>query len=193
MPFTSLIAFDRPLASAIVKGQQGRYYTEGEIAALTQQAYHRGGDDARAATSQQIVEMRVDLEGFRDSAFSKIPVLEKQFQDQLQEALPSLTVEIARRLLAGFEPDASTVNKLCTETLAQLFPERDNLELSLNSRDYAMLTRLSPDWLERYPGLKIREDASLKPGDCLVRSRFGLTDARLDTKLNALSHALAGQ
>lgn len=192
MPFTSLIAFDRPLSSAALRNQQGRFLTEKEIAALTQEAYHRGGDDARAATDQQIVEMRSGLEGLRDGAFSKLTAVEKQFQSQLHHALPSLTVEIARRLLAGYEPDADAVDRICRETLEELFPERENLEVSLSPRDHALLTNLSPDWLTRYPGLRITSDNSLKTGDCLVRSRFGLTDARLQTKLGALQHALTG-
>ena len=34
--------------------------------------------------------------------------------------------------------------------------------------------------------------AFIKRGDCLVRSRFGLIDARQATKLQGLEHALAG-
>ena len=76
------------------------------------------------------------------------------------------------------------------EALAELFPERDNLELVVSVRDAALLEKLNPEWLRRYPALRIRADASLVPGDCQVRSRFGLTDARLQTKLAALEHGL---
>ena len=81
--------------------------------------------------------------------------------------------------------------RLCEEALTEIFPERDNLELSINPRDAALLEKLNPAWLARYPGLRIRAEASLQPGDCQVRSRFGLTDARLATKLTALEHSLA--
>ena len=60
----------------------------------------------------------------------------------------------------------------------------------------ALLARMAPDdpaWLARYPGIRVRSDASLAPGDCLVRSRFGLTDARQDAKLRALVNTLTGQ
>jgi flagellar assembly protein FliH len=83
------------------------------------------------------------------------------------------------------------ISRLCEEALVQIFPERDNLELSVAPRDAALLEKLNPAWLSRYPGLRIRAEAALKPGDCQVRSRFGLTDARIDTKLSALEHSLA--
>jgi flagellar assembly protein FliH len=38
----------------------------------------------------------------------------------------------------------------------------------------------------------MRADAALSPGDCQVRSRFGLTDARQETKLAALERSLTG-
>jgi flagellar assembly protein FliH len=82
------------------------------------------------------------------------------------------------------------VTRICEEALGELFPERQNLELVVSTRDAAMLEKLNPTWLSHYPGLRIRAEASLAPGDCQVRSRFGLTDARLATKLAALEHNL---
>jgi flagellar assembly protein FliH len=83
------------------------------------------------------------------------------------------------------------ISRLCEEALVELFPERENLELAVSPRDAALLEKLHPAWLTRYPGLRIRAEATLLPGDCQVRSRFGLTDARLQTKLTALEHNLA--
>jgi len=65
----------------------------------------------------------------------------------------------------------------------------ENLQAAF-PRDAALLENLRPEWQARYPGLRIRSDAALAPGDCQVRSRFGLTDARLGAKLSALTHSL---
>jgi flagellar assembly protein FliH len=138
-----------------------------------------------------MVEFRADVERFSDEVLGKLGGLEPVLVAQLREALPSLAVEIARRLLAGFEPPAEVVSRLCEEALAELFPERDNLELNLCPRDAALLDELNPSWRQRYPGLVVRTDRALAPGDCQVRSRFGLTDARQQTKLTALAHGLA--
>ena len=110
---------------------------------------------------------------------------------QLREALPGLALEIARRLLAGFEPPPEVIEGLWREALEQLYPERENLELSLCPRDAELLERANPEWRLRYPGLRVRGDAALSAGDCVVRSRFGLTDGRRQAKLTALEHALA--
>ena len=110
---------------------------------------------------------------------------------QLRDALPALALDVARRLLAGFEPAPELLSRLCEEALGSLYPERENLELVVAARDAALLQKLNPEWLQRYPGLRIRAEATLVPGDCLVRSRFGLSDARLQTKVTALQHSLS--
>lgn len=193
MAFAKLIAFDRPLTGAMLPGSKGRAYSEAELAARTEEAYRKGVDATRDAVDQKIVEMRVDMEQLSTGVLAKLSTVETATLQQLREALPALAVDIAKRLLAGYEPPPEMVARLCHEALEQLFPEREGLELSLCPRDAALLEQVSPNWLARYPGLKVKQDANLAPGDCQVRSRFGLTDARQETKLAVLAHGLTGQ
>jgi flagellar assembly protein FliH len=192
MSLAKLIAFDRPLIGAILPGA-GRTFTEAEVNARIEQAYHKGVDAARATVDQKLVEMRVEMQQLSEGVLTKLTSVEASTVAQLREALPALAVDIARRLLAGYEPPAEIVAKLCHEALEQLFPEREGLELSLCPRDAILLEQVNPGWLTRYPGLRVKQDATLLPGDCQVRSRFGLTDARQQTKLTVLSHGLTGE
>jgi len=191
MAFARLIAFDRPLAGAVLPGR-GSVFTEAEVAEKTQAAYRQGVDATRGAADQQMVELRHDIEQLSEGVLKKLASVEPGLLAELRDALPGLAVEISRRLLSGYEPPPEIVAGLCRDALEQLFPEREGLELSLSPRDADLLNSITPDWLVRYPGLRIRSDATLAPGDCLVRSRFGLTDARQQTKLNALAHHLTG-
>ena len=193
MAFAKLIAFDRSLTGAILPGSTSRADSEAEVAARTEEAYRKGVDATRDAVDQKLVEMRVDMEQLSIGVLAKLATVESATLNQLREALPALAVDIAKRLLAGYEPPPEMVAKLCHEALEQLFPEREGLELSLCPRDAALLEQISPNWLARYPGLKVKTDAGLAPGDCQVRSRFGLTDARQETKLAVLAHGLTGQ
>ncbi len=191
MPEAILIAFDRPLSGAATAGQAGRYCSEKELAELEQAAFRRGIDAERAHADQQMVEFRADVGQLSDGLFRKVSTLEASVVAQLNEALPALALEIARRLLAGYEPPAEVVSRLCAEALEELFPERENLELVVSARDEVLLDGIKPAWKQRYPGLRVSCDETLSPGDCQVRSRFGLIDARLGTKLSALSSNLS--
>ncbi len=190
MAIAALVSFDRHLKGAVLPNEKGRHYNEAELAARDKEAYHKGVDAARAKVDQQIVELRADMQHLGDGVFQKLADIEPALVAQLRESLPSLAVEIARRLLAGYEPPPEVIARLCEEALGELFPERENLELVLSPRDAALLEKLSPAWLSRYPGLRQCVEPGLAPGDCQVRSRFGLTDARLQAKLAAFTHGL---
>jgi len=192
MAFVKLISFDRPLAGGVIPGLIGPTFTEAEVAAKTQTAYHAGADAARSAADQQMMEMRSDMEQLSQGVLKKMGEMDGLFLGQLRDALPGIAIDIARRLFADFEPPPEVIERFWREALDQLYPERDGLELALCPRDAELLEQLQPEWRGRYPGLRLRVDATLKRGDCLVRSRFGLIDARQATKLQGLEHALAG-
>ncbi|HWA85557.1 MAG TPA: FliH/SctL family protein [Opitutus sp.] len=191
MAYHQLVAFDRPLSAATLAGAPGRPYSETELNAREHAAYRRGTDEARTVADRHLVELRADLASLSDGILRNLSGLEEMLLRQLRDQLPNLAVEIGRHLLAGFEPPADIVARICTETLDHLFPERENLELSVSARDAGLLDTIEPGWKSRYPGLRIVIDTTLSPGDCLVRSRFGLTDARQSTKLAALRQHLA--
>lgn len=190
MAFAKIIAFDRPIAAAVIAGRGGRFCAESELSAIAQDGYNRGVDAARSLGDQQMVQFRADVEQLTEGVLKSLAAIEPRIMEQLRAALPDLTLDLARRLLAGFEPPPEVVARLCAETLAELLPERENLELIVSPRDAAILEDLKPDWMQRYPGLKLRADPSFGPGDCQVRSRFGLTDARQQTKLAALARSI---
>ena len=192
MAVSKLVAFDRRLADVATPARPARAFTEAELAGVKREAYEQGGDAARAFADRQMVELRADLQHLQDGLFPNLAALEQALLAELRSTLPALTLDIARRLIAGFEPAPEVIERICREVLDQLYPERDNLEIFLSERDADLLARMNPDWLHRYPGLTIRKDAALAPGDCQVRSRFGLTDARLSTKMRSLSLGLTG-
>jgi flagellar assembly protein FliH len=190
MSFTTLVAFDRPLAQAVLHGTTVRRHTDAELAQQTEAAYHRGIDSARAQADQQMLELRSSVEQLRDGVFARLEEIEPSLLRQLRETLPALAVDLAHRLMAGFAPPPELVQRICEEALAQIFPERDGLELLVSPRDAALLAEMTTPWSSRFPHLRITADPALQPGDCQVRSRFGLTDARLATKVAALQHSL---
>jgi flagellar assembly protein FliH len=192
MAFAKLVVFDRRLSGAILPGQSGRLFGERELATKTEEAYRRGVDSTRAVADQQMVEFRADMQQLSEGVLKDLSSLEGTLTDQLRDALPALALDIAKRLFAGFEPSPEIVESLCLEALNQLYPEREGLELSVGPQDAEFLDRINPDWKSRFPGLRIRADNTLKSGDCVVRSRFGVTDARQKTKLATLEHSLTG-
>lgn len=187
-----LVVFDRHLLRATIPGHSVHSYSETEVAAIRAAAYREGSDSAQAFAERQLVEFRDEVHALQQGIFQHLHDIESALIDQIRRELPNLAMDIARRMLAGFEPPQELVLRLCSEALEQLFPERENLELVVSSRDAEMLSKHGGDLQARFPGLKIRADATLQPGDCIVHSRFGITDARQSAKLGAIEHELIG-
>lgn len=187
--FARLIPFDRPLSGATVAGQS-RTIDEREITALKAAAFREGADSARAFADQQMVDLRHGLQELQNGLLNRLAGAEAAIVAQLQNALPALALDLARQLIAGYEPPVEVVQRHCREVLEALYPERENLELIICARDAELLEKLTPSWSAQYPGLRITADVALSPGDCQVRSRFGITDARISAKLETLEREL---
>ena len=186
-----LLAFDRPLVAVRTAGSP-REYTAADLVAARSAGYQEGGDAARAFTNQQIVELRAEMQELQQGIFQQLNSAHEELTAQVRAALPQLAVELGQRLLAGLVPPPELVERLCREALDQLYPERNGLELVVGPRDAAVLERLVPSWRVHFNDLKITVDDTLDPGDCLVRSRFGVTDARASSKIAALRQELMG-
>jgi flagellar assembly protein FliH len=187
-----LIAFDRPLVAVQLASEAVPRHTDAALLAARAAGYQQGGDDARDFSNQQIVELRSEMQHLQSGILQKLIDVEEQLAQQVRRALPELTVEVGRRLLADFVPPPELVERICREALDQLYPERDSLELVIGPRDAAVLERLVPSWSAHFTRLRTTIDDTLNPGDCLVRSRFGVTDARAQSKLDGLRHELTG-
>lgn len=186
-----VVSLDRPLLAVIGPGEHTPRYCEVELETAKSAAYKEGYAAAQAFCDRQIAEFRDEVHALQHGIFHSLPEIEAGMTQQLRTGLPDLVADIVRRMLAGWEPDSDLLHRLCAEALDELYPERENLELIVSRRDAAILQDNMQDLETRYPGLRLRVDPGMRPGDCQVRSRFGLTDARLDAKLSAIHHEIA--
>ena len=187
-----VLAFDRHLIAVQPAVGALREHTAGELIAARIAGYEAGQDAAHDFSNQQIVELRAEMQQLQEGILTRLGQAQDELTAQVRRALPELAVEIGQRLLAGFVPPPELVEKLCREALDQLYPERDGLELVVGPRDAAVLERLVPSWRAHFTNLRITIDDTLNPGDCLVRSRFGVTDARGESKIASLRQELLG-
>jgi flagellar assembly protein FliH len=158
-----------------------------------EEARHAGYEEAKSNAAIEINNLKKQLESVTHDLVKNLSQAQSLLLVQLQDALPELAVDISKRLFAGFTPPKEVTEAVAKEALEQLYPETENLEITLSVQEAELLTLASPEWMSRYKGLKIIGDSNLALGDCLVKSRFGLTDARQKAKLAALTHSLMGQ
>lgn len=155
-----------------------------------QEAYNRGFHEATEALTNQIAEQRAEVAQLQDAVFKNLAAQSETLAHEVSQILPDLILEITQRVLAGFKPDAETVRKTISETLAEVAPGSTDVELRLHPQDLALVQGVDAELEQKYPGIKLTADSELTPGDCVAKSRFGMIDARVLTKLQNVARSL---
>ncbi len=162
----------------------------GEHLAACEAAYQKGFQEANDHLANQILEQRAEIAQLQESLFLSLSKQHALLADQVSEALPDLAIEIVQRVLAGMKPDREAVERLLAETLAEIAPGSTDVEVFLSAPDLELVERIMKDYEHKYPGIKLTADPELLPGDCRAKSRFGMIDARVFTKLQNVARSL---
>ena len=185
------ISFTGPFVLGAEAVESVRPFSAAELAAEFERGRREGALQADSGVDRRFVEFRSEVSAVQAGIFSRLGEAEKMIADQIRVVLPELAVEVAKRVLAGFTPPPEVVAQLCQEALVALFPEVQNLELVVGERDHEIIASLVPEWRVTYPGISVTIDPVFASGECQVRSRFGVIDARHNAKVEALRRELS--
>ena len=184
------IHFSRPLRKVTLVGPKSAVvYSAEEFEAAKKESYHRGSTDTSALMEQHLVEQRDELLHLQQKTFAALAQRTGELAQQLRQALPELTLEAVRRVLAETKIDRALVVRLVEELLTEISEARQPIEVSLSAHDLKLIEGHDQRFREKYPEIEFRLDPDLQPGDCLARSRHGAVDGRLATKLKTVEQA----
>jgi flagellar assembly protein FliH len=137
-----------------------------------------------------MLELRAEVLHLQSRTFANLAAAHRTVATQFRELLPELVTEGAARVLAATPISRDTVLRIVAELLREVEPDETGVEVRLSPQDLEQIAANEGEFRERHPTLAFRADADLKPGDCVVRSRFGSLDGRTTVKLHALKEAL---
>jgi flagellar assembly protein FliH len=163
-----------------------RTFTESEYEAMKREAYHAGQEEAARLMERQMLEQRTELVRLSTETLAAIAAQHDALVRQIHEALPHLAIEATARVLAATTIDRDAVLRIVDDLLAEIAPGPEQIEVQLAPHDLEALGNSDDRFREKYPAIAFRPNAELRPGDCQVRTRFGVIDGRLGTKLRAL-------
>jgi flagellar biosynthesis/type III secretory pathway protein FliH len=160
---------------------------------LEQAAY--GRRDAEKALSEQLLRQRSELlelhRGVIESLRTTVPRLAKETEGALIE----LALEAAKKVVANAPISQQSVEAVVHEALSQL-EEKAEITVQLNPDDLALLRKHNSPILEGLSDtgpMRFTSSTEVTRGGCLVHTRFGLLDARRETKLEQLRQSLAAE
>ena len=169
------------------------YFSAEQLAAEYKRGRLDGAREADQDVERRFVEFRTDVSSVLNGLFARLAEAESSVSQQIQAALPELALEVAKRLLHGHTPPAEAIEGICAHAMAAVFPEVHDLEVVVGERDHGIVERLLPAWRNSYPGVRVCVNPGFAPGECQVRSRFGVVDARHEAKLRVLGRELQCQ
>jgi flagellar biosynthesis/type III secretory pathway protein FliH len=170
-------------------------YSEEEMRRACREAEEAGREAARS----EFERMRADLEAETRSAVGvftgaasalqgeRVAVLEESAQQVVDLAL-----RLARAVVrARIEADPGAVLPLVRELL-QRAAAAGSLTIRLSPRDHAHLTANADSLpgIAGTEGLRLRADAAVPPGGCVLETEAGKLDARVETQWERIEEAL---
>jgi len=155
-------------------------------------AYQRGRNEGDQACDQKLFQQRKELETLQNGILKSLQQILPQVLQEAEPALIQLALAAAQKLVAGLPVDIELVEAVVREALSQVEDTAEITDL-LHPEDLALLHKhQSPLLTGPVATGPVRFGSSLTAtrGGCVVQTRFGVIDARRETKLEQLQISL---
>jgi flagellar assembly protein FliH len=94
------------------------------------------------------------------------------------------------RIVGSFEWDDAAIKGVVSDLLAEVAPGSENVEVQLCRVDMARVEQFQNQLRQKFPSLRFAVNDDLVSGDCMVKTKFGMLDGRVATKINAVGGLL---
>jgi flagellar assembly protein FliH len=155
-------------------------------------AYQNGRRDGERALSQQLVQQRNEMAALQNGVLSSLQKVLPQVVQETEAALIQLALESAQKIVAGMPIKVSLVESVVREALRQVEGNAE-VVVQLHPDDLALLRKHESDLLNGLPEtgpIRFTSSPDATRGGCIVQTRFGIIDARRETKLEQLQKTL---
>jgi len=112
---------------------------------------------------------------------------------ETESALITLALEVAQKIIAGLPVSSEMVEAVVREAVRQV-EDAAEITIQLHPEDLALLRKHNSPLLNGLPEigpLRFTNSSDVTRGGCIVQTRFGLIDARRETKLEQLRQSLS--
>ena len=155
-------------------------------------AYERGRRDGEKALSAQLLQQRSELLELHQGVVESLRAAVPHITEETEKALIELALEAAQKIIAGMPIQPKVVEAVVREAIAQV---EDSAEIAvhLHPDDLALLRKHQSPILQGLPEtgpLKFVSSSEVTRGGCMVHTRFGLLDARRETKIEQVRQSL---
>jgi flagellar assembly protein FliH len=193
MKWSETITLTEPLHDVRATTLPPESEPESRVRAAEQAAYERGRLDAEKNLGAQLLQQRNEMLELQQGVLESLRCAVPEVIRQTEEALFQIALESAKKVVAGIPIEPGLVEAVVREAVAQT-KETAEITIQLHPDDLALLHKHPSPILQGLPGagpLKFIGSSEITRGGCLVQTRFGLLDARRETKLEQLRESIS--
>ncbi len=193
MKWSDTIPFSRALRDVLLLKQAPSQDWHALLREREQAAYERGRQDGEKSLREQLLQQRTEMVQLQQGVVEALRNAAPQVVQQSEIAMIQLALEAAQRIVAGVPISLELVEAVVRETLRQA-EDSTEVTVQLHPDDLELLRKHDSPVLKGSPGggvLRFVSSSEVTRGSCLVQTRFGLIDARRETKLEQIRESLA--
>jgi flagellar assembly protein FliH len=156
-------------------------------------AYQKGRREGELTSNQQLVLQRNEMAELQKGVLNSLQQILPQVIQDAESALIQLALESAQKVIAGLPIDVSLVEAVVREALRQV-EDTAEIVVQLHPDDLALLRKHESVLLEGLPEtgpIRFTNSPDTTRGGCIVQTRFGIIDARRETKFEQLHKTLS--
>jgi flagellar assembly protein FliH len=157
-----------------------------------QAAYQRGQLDGERALTRQLLQQQGETGELQNGVLQSLTRAIPQVVRETENALIQLALDAAQKFVAGLPITADMIESVVAEAVRQVEGSAE-ITVQLHPEDFKLLRLHQSAVLTGLPEsgpLHFTGSSEVTRGGCLVQTRFGVIDARRETKLEQLRQTL---
>ena len=193
MKWSEPISFGRPLRNVRLLTKSPPQDWNEFLREREQSAFERGRQEGEHALSEQLLRQRNETVELQSGVINSLREAVSQVSQETETALIDVALEAARKIVAGMPVSVELVENVVREAVKQAEGSTE-ITVQLNPEDLALLRLHNSTLINGLPEtgpLRFTSTAEVTRGGCFVQTRFGMIDARRETKMNQLRQTLS--
>jgi len=193
MKWSKTITLTEPLRDVRASALPVESELERRVRAAEQAAHERGRLDGEKNLGEQMLQQRNELLELHQGVIESLRRAVPEVIQQTENTLMQIALECAKKIVADTPISPELVEAVVREAVMQT-KETAEIMVQLHPDDLALLRKHQSPILQGLPEagpLKFIGSSEISRGGCLVQTRFGLLDARRETKLEQLRETIS--
>lgn len=194
MKWADTIFFDAPLRDARLLTAAPAQDWQQYLREREQAAFETGRRTGESALNEQLLRQRNETVELQRGILASLATVLPRVAHEAETALMDIAFEAAKKLVAGMPIEAALVEHTVREALRQA-EDTAEIIVQLHPDDLALLRAHQAEILNGLPDsgpLRFLPSSEVGRGGCMIQTRFGLVDARRETKIEQLRQSLNG-